>query len=1260
MKQPNLDKVQRGIYLVPPHGEMMWNRNKMAVVESRKYTALNGKPVFICAGNRCYGVAQFKKPIEITIEEFCELRSKHLITAAERDAWWPESSIFYYYELSNLFPFDEPRMVNPPKEVNSFIETVGQLFLSVQADPELDPSVCIDLPTPDESEQELLSLDGKKLTAVSCTEDNRGNVAVDIGHTSNTILLLEHAIAHKLAEDGISNTDRIPVEVISRHSIVVGEMESRGMDHCVGTSLDQDSPKLDAHPTLKIEALGTRGGADWSENHKKFAGVAITANGKRILMDCGDKSFLDKDPALVVMSHFDFDHFAWHALKPESQEDTHDDFSMDLMRSPIRTYGSTIYRHIRQFTYPEHDVFVEPFCGSCSVLFNKEPSKTEVVNDLNDDTIFALRFIKSLSKGDMSKLKRKNWAPSTETWKRNRDEWKKGRPGDKAHRFYLYKYLSLYSFHWSGSEPAGTRVEGASTYNPEVLMKAKDRLKNVKIYKGDYRQVMRMYDGAKTFMFLDPPYRKHVKGAYKNEGLDWDAYYGLVKSLKCQYIILNSNSPQDKAWFRKLGIKFHVAIFPGSSSYRMGGIKINPNKRKRFICGANFPLVKHSKKTTKAPIAASDSFRVITCDDEEFDSDVPENLFVAHPHSRCAISEKAEAADFDIDWAEECEFGPFNLKGFPVQHSKNCPAVAWKIKAAGQTILYMPNAIEYDKSILDGVDIYIGDGSTYESVRNQIDRCEEAKIDGIYFVRVGKDLIDDPTLEIGAHFLKDSEVIRKPVELSVPDGYESGEDALPHNENDLRGVPVEDFDKRNLVEFLRETSTLLSLEVEDFVEVIKEPPMPESALTTIKKWSKISRGKLAELDPKKLPKNFYLIESHWRGKTVHNDLLIKTNGNLDGETLLNQMPGVIKEPVTTIDQAEMWSGRYHSDDAPKYIKFYPSMPPHKGFVVIDKEEYPIARATVVSSVVEPGQPGAIKDSPGVIYGEDWGVAYRTVVKPWFVETWLYGWWFNGVRLIERLMPATKKTDRVGKKKVFWRGHIADKKSPPYIFSPFFFENMDWVPEDSALPPNWESIVPQKLRWWGKGLPKKQRVNLIEASFNWLVEEGFLKGKKKSLDKDDFAIMFSGEKWSYALHRVWRRGQDHVQYMPDSVWRLRMKCGDGRLLTFEFNADPRRKSTNGFHALRSVSSIKPPGGNNPEDWLSYFGEIPAKHPENPRGSLVARVVVEDSGHFDPVSNADKFLSGTFSGGKGGLKGYYVVEKDSPGLNSWLFKKSLEGE
>lgn len=44
--------------------------------------------------------------------------------------------------------------------------------------------------------------------------------------------------------------------------------------------------------------------------------------------------------------------------------------------------------------FPEHTCYVEPFCGAAALFFMKEPSKAEILNDINGDLVNLYRVVK--------------------------------------------------------------------------------------------------------------------------------------------------------------------------------------------------------------------------------------------------------------------------------------------------------------------------------------------------------------------------------------------------------------------------------------------------------------------------------------------------------------------------------------------------------------------------------------------------------------------------------------------------------------------------------------------------------------------------------------------------------------------------------------------------------------------------------------------------------------------------------------------------
>jgi ribonuclease BN (tRNA processing enzyme) len=61
--------------------------------------------------------------------------------------------------------------------------------------------------------------------------------------------------------------------------------------------------------------------------------------------------------------------------------------------------------------------------------------------------------------------------------------------------------------------------------------------------------------------------------------------------------------------------------------------------------------------------------------------------------------------------------GPFRLTPFPVVHSVRCPCIAVRLEVSGRTLAYSGDIVAFERpeEALDGVEIYVGDGSTLKS-----------------------------------------------------------------------------------------------------------------------------------------------------------------------------------------------------------------------------------------------------------------------------------------------------------------------------------------------------------------------------------------------------------------------------------------------------------------------------------------------------------------------------------------------------------------
>lgn len=156
---------------------------------------------------------------------------------------------------------------------------------------------------------------------------------------------------------------------------------------------------------------------------------------------------------------------------------------------------------------PAHSCYVEPFAGAAWVLFRKPESTVEVLNDINLDIVTLYRVVQHhldefvryfrwalVSRDEFTRLR--DVAPETLT------------DIQRAARFY---YLQQSCF--------GDRIERptfgyASTREPrlnllrieEQLSAAHLRLARAYIEHLPYADVIKRYDKAGTFFYIDPPY----------------------------------------------------------------------------------------------------------------------------------------------------------------------------------------------------------------------------------------------------------------------------------------------------------------------------------------------------------------------------------------------------------------------------------------------------------------------------------------------------------------------------------------------------------------------------------------------------------------------------------------------------------------------------------------------------------------------------------------------------------------------------------
>jgi DNA adenine methylase len=161
---------------------------------------------------------------------------------------------------------------------------------------------------------------------------------------------------------------------------------------------------------------------------------------------------------------------------------------------------------------PAHDTYVEVFAGTAGVLFNKVPSRNEVLNDA-DGALYNFLNVLRDRPDDLQE-----WLRAQPYNERDYNEWRQRwhdgwRPRDDVVAAGIYFFLRRASF---GADMGGFRATAdGRRFAPRQFNNAVDRLdalsarlEDVMLLNRDFEDVMRKYaDSEDAFLYMDPPYK---------------------------------------------------------------------------------------------------------------------------------------------------------------------------------------------------------------------------------------------------------------------------------------------------------------------------------------------------------------------------------------------------------------------------------------------------------------------------------------------------------------------------------------------------------------------------------------------------------------------------------------------------------------------------------------------------------------------------------------------------------------------------------
>jgi DNA adenine methylase len=206
---------------------------------------------------------------------------------------------------------------------------------------------------------------------------------------------------------------------------------------------------------------------------------------------------------------------------------------------------------------PDHQAYCEVFAGAAWVFFRKEPSRYEVINDLDSDLVIFYRVVQNHLEEFLRQFR---WLLSSREWFA---DWKRQQAAggltdiQRAARYYYLQRLCY-----------GGRVKGR-TFGPgpmrrprinllrieEEMSEVHLRLTQVTVENLPWQDFIKCYDRQQTFFYLDPPYFKAPYYAHNMELQDYQQLAEILSGIKAKFILRINDLPEMRETFNAFKIK---------------------------------------------------------------------------------------------------------------------------------------------------------------------------------------------------------------------------------------------------------------------------------------------------------------------------------------------------------------------------------------------------------------------------------------------------------------------------------------------------------------------------------------------------------------------------------------------------------------------------------------------------------------------------------------------------------------------------------
>jgi DNA adenine methylase len=222
---------------------------------------------------------------------------------------------------------------------------------------------------------------------------------------------------------------------------------------------------------------------------------------------------------------------------------------------------------------PDHTSYCEVFCGAAWVFYRKEPSRYEIINDLDSNLVAFYRVLQNHLEEFLKQFK---WLLSSHEWWEDYNRQMDAGGLTDIQRAARYYYVQRQCFGGKvKSKTWGAPIEHAPRINlvrmEEELSQVHLRLMRVVIENMDYKVFIQRYDRKKTFFYLDPPYYKMPFYNHNFDKLkDFETLAKILSNLNGKFLLSINDEPEIRDIFKSFDINSVTVDYSVNMKKRAG------------------------------------------------------------------------------------------------------------------------------------------------------------------------------------------------------------------------------------------------------------------------------------------------------------------------------------------------------------------------------------------------------------------------------------------------------------------------------------------------------------------------------------------------------------------------------------------------------------------------------------------------------------------------------------------------------------------